>query len=90
MIFKKIIQYSPRKRALPRIAEGFSPTARGENRFIFLIFIMPSTAPQGRDAHAPWQPARTVHRHRRSVHRVLPDEPAHLTRTWLNHAARRY
>ncbi len=27
MVFEEIIRYSPRRRALPRIAEGFSPTA---------------------------------------------------------------
>jgi hypothetical protein len=27
MVFEEIIRYSPRRRALPCIAEGFSPTA---------------------------------------------------------------
>jgi hypothetical protein len=29
MVFEEIIRYSPRRRALPWIAEGFSPTAQG-------------------------------------------------------------
>jgi len=36
MVFKHYIRYSPRRRALPRIAEGFSPTARGRIRVYML------------------------------------------------------
>jgi hypothetical protein len=32
MVFKNQIRYSPRRRASPCIAEGFSPTARGAYR----------------------------------------------------------
>jgi hypothetical protein len=33
MVFEEIIRYSPRRRALHSIAEGFSPTARANTGF---------------------------------------------------------
>jgi hypothetical protein len=35
MVFEEIFRYSPRRRASPWIAEGFSPTARGAYRIKF-------------------------------------------------------
>ncbi len=37
MVFIEIIRYSPRRRASPWIAEGFSPTARGAYRMIAFL-----------------------------------------------------
>ena len=44
MVFEEIIRYSPRRRASPRIAEGFSPTARGVYRIKFSISISPTAS----------------------------------------------
>jgi hypothetical protein len=41
MVFEEIIRYSPRRRASPRLAEGFSPTAKGAYRMYFSISISP-------------------------------------------------
>jgi hypothetical protein len=41
MVFEKIIRYSPRRRASPRLAEGFSPTASAVYRIYFSISISP-------------------------------------------------
>ena len=35
--------------------------------------ILSSVIPRGRDALAPWKPARMVNEHQCTVHRVLPD-----------------
>jgi hypothetical protein len=40
MVFEEIIRYSPRRRALPCIAEGFSPTASAVERNKFSIPII--------------------------------------------------
>ena len=42
MVFEEIIRYSPRRRASPCIAEGFSPTARGACRIYFSFSISPT------------------------------------------------
>ena len=41
MVFEELFRYSPRRRASPRIAEGFSPTARGAYRIKCSISISP-------------------------------------------------
>ena len=41
MVFEEIIRNSPRRRASPCIAEGFSPTARNADRIYFAISISP-------------------------------------------------
>jgi hypothetical protein len=40
MVFEEIIRHSPRRRALPCLAEGFSPTASAVERNKFSIFII--------------------------------------------------
>ncbi len=40
MVFEKIIRYSPRRWASPRLAEGFNPTASAVYRIYFSISIM--------------------------------------------------
>ena len=40
MVFKNQIRYSPRRRASPCIAEGFSPTARAVERIYCSISII--------------------------------------------------
>ena len=40
MVFEEIIRRSPRRRASPCIAEGFSPTARGAYRIKCSISII--------------------------------------------------
>jgi hypothetical protein len=45
MVFEEIIRYSPRRRALHSIAEGFSPTARART---------------GLSAQSPFTPSRYV------------------------------
>ena len=42
MVSEEIIRPSPRRRASPSIAEGFSPTARGAYRIYFSISISPT------------------------------------------------
>ena len=42
MVFEELFRYSPRRRASPRIAEGFSPTARGAYRIKCSISISPT------------------------------------------------
>ena len=42
MDFEEIIRYSPRRRASPRIAGGFSPTASAVERIKFSISISPT------------------------------------------------
>jgi hypothetical protein len=42
MVFEEIIRYSPRRRASPCLAEGFSPTARTGERIKFSISISPT------------------------------------------------
>jgi hypothetical protein len=42
MVFEELFRYSPRRRASPRIAEGFSPTARGAYRIKCSISISPA------------------------------------------------
>jgi hypothetical protein len=41
MVFEEIIRSSPRRRALPRLAEGFSPTASAVERIYFSISMIP-------------------------------------------------
>ena len=40
MVFEQIIRHSPRRRALPWLAEGFSPTASAVYRIYFSISII--------------------------------------------------
>jgi len=47
------LRHSPRRRALPCIAEGFSPTARDADRIYFAISISPPSPHAGGDARAP-------------------------------------
>jgi len=42
MVFEEIIRHSPRRRASPCIAEGFSPAASAVERNIFSISISPT------------------------------------------------
>ena len=42
MVFEYIIRHSPRRRASPWLAEGFSPTARAVERIKFSISISPT------------------------------------------------
>ena len=42
MVFEEIIRHSPRRRASPCIAEGFSPTASAVYRIYFSIPISPT------------------------------------------------
>ena len=44
MVFEEIIRYSPRRRASPWLAEGFSPTASAVERNKFSISISPRLA----------------------------------------------
>ena len=54
MVFEEIIRYSPRRRASPWLAEGFSPTARNADRIYFAISISPH-----KRRHAPRHKAHT-------------------------------
>ena len=42
MVFEQLFRYSPRRRASPRIAGGFSPTASAVERIKFSISISPT------------------------------------------------
>jgi hypothetical protein len=42
MVFEQIIRYSPRRRASPWLAEGFSPTASAVERNKFSISMSPT------------------------------------------------
>ena len=44
MVFEEIIRHSPRRRASPCIAEGFSPAASAVERNIFSISISPTAS----------------------------------------------
>ena len=57
MVFEEIIRHSPRRRASPCIAEGFSPAASAVERNIFSISISPTASAVERiysSSHKDW------------------------------------
>jgi hypothetical protein len=53
MVFEELFRHSPRRRASPCLAEGFSPTARGAYRIYFSISMMPALPGAHSHVHHP-------------------------------------